>query len=330
MNDLVDTLHPLTSNFSAQTRGVIGLGIDVGGTKIAAAVVDTMSGRVLSKRVIPTQPERGGDAVLDDVLELTRSLLPVARVARDPTHPMSPVSAIPIGLAVCELVDGHGHVRSDYTVKWQGLPVHEHLGELGITPAPAVVEADIRAHALAEARFGAGGAFDPFVFVSVGTGISSCLVQGGQPFAGARGNALVLSTAPLTLVRDDGSRESQVMETFSSGAGIAQRFGVRHAEAVFGAAAHGDQRALQVLTTAGEALGNSIAFLANVLDPAAIIIGGGLGMTHGVYWDALVRTTREHIWAESTRDLPIVQAALGQDAGVIGAATYATDMPQLR
>jgi glucokinase len=276
----------------------------VGGTKIAAGVVDLSTGYVLEKRVIPTRPERGSEAVLDDVLTLTRSLCAMCRMPCG------------IGLGVCELVNPQGNITSDFTIAWKGMPVQARLSEI----APAVVEADVRAHALAEAHFGAGKVFDPFVFVSVGTGISSCLVQGGMPFAGLRGNALVMSTAPLTIVREDGTRESQVMEEFSSGSGIARRFGVDRAEAVFDAARTGDVRAIHILTTAGEALGNNIAFLANVLDPAAIVVGGGLGSTTGLYWDAMVRSVREHIWAEDTRALPIVQASLGGDAGLIGAA----------
>lgn len=298
----------------------VAIGIDVGGTKIAGGVVDVANGRVLDKRVIPTRPERGGQAVLDDVLVLVRELL-------DIWHP-TPDTFSGIGVGVCELVSPRGEVTSDFTIAWKGVPVQAALNEI----APAVVEADVRAHALAEARFGAGRDYDPFVFVSVGTGISACLVQGGVPLAGARGNALVLSTGPISVPVIDGQDDAahttwvqHVMEEYSSGSGIVARYGngAMRAEDVFAAAERGDARAAHILTSAGHSLGSSLGWLVNVLDPAAIVVGGGLGMARGLYWDSLVRATREHIWAANTRALPIVQAALGPDAGVIGAALAA-------
>ena len=57
-----------------------------------------------------------------------------------------------------------------------------------------------------------------------------------------------------------------------------------------------------------------------MLDPEAIVVGGGLGMAGGLYWDRLVASTRTHIWSDTNRDLPIMPAALGVDAGFIGAA----------
>jgi glucokinase len=292
-------------------ENVCAIGIDVGGTKIAGAIVRFPSGELTHKRTLPTAPERGGEPVLGDVLALAHQLASAAHAAH--------MRAVGLGLGICELVDLSGNVTSDFTVKWRGIPVQQALSEA----SPAVVESDVRAHARAEAGFGAGRPYHDFVFVSVGTGISSCLVIDGVPYPGARGNALVLSTSPLTLVFDDGRRTSQVMEQFSSGPALAARFGATQAEEVFEAAEAGSVRARQVLETAGAALGNSVAFLANVLDPEAIIVGGGLGSIDGPYWEQLVAVTREHIWSPGTRSLPIVHAALGNEAGIIGAAAAA-------
>ena len=159
------------------------IGLDVGGTKIAGALVGLPAGSLSARRTIPTQPERGGRAVLDDALGLARELLEAAAAAG--------LTVTGIGVSVCELVDLAGNVTSGQTVAWDGLPVQAEFARL----APAVVESDVRAHALAEASLGAG---PPAVrFATVGTGISSCLVQDGRPYAGARGNALVLASSPL-------------------------------------------------------------------------------------------------------------------------------------
>jgi glucokinase len=64
-----------------------------------------------------------------------------------------------------------------------------------------------------------------------------------------------------------------------------------------------------------------MAFLVNLLDPEMIVVGGGLGVAGGLYWDSFDRSCREHIFADDSRGLPIVPAKLGTDAGLVGAAT---------
>jgi glucokinase len=288
------------------------IGIDVGGTKIAAGVVDLNANNavIVMRAQRPTAPHRGGGAVLDDVLAMAREL-------RDRVeHAGRTITAI--GLGVCELVDLTGEVTSDFTIAWRGVPVQATLNRI----APAVVEADVRAHALGEATYGAGRGLDPLVFASVGTGISACLVQRGAPFAGARGNALVLATGPISIAAPDGTLHSFVLEEYASGAALARRFGVERTEQIFVAAKQGDAHAQRMLHDAGWLLGGVLGWLASVLDPAAIVVGGGLGSAAGPYWAALVEGVRAHIWSEATRALEVRQATLGNDAGIIGAALY--------
>jgi glucokinase len=192
---------------------------------------------------------------------------------------------------------------------------------------PAVIEADVRAHALAEARYGAGRPYKLFVFITVGTGISSCLVQDGQPFAGARGNALVLASSPLTTTCTTcGAVQHPILEEYAAGPALVARYvqatarQATGAQDVLAAAYAGDTAASAIVASAGAALGVSIGWLVNVLDPEAVIIGGGLGTAGGLYWEQLVASTRAHIWADGSRELPILMAALGPDAGLVGAA----------
>lgn len=294
---------------------VCAIGLDVGGTKIAAGIVALPSGQPLVKRAIPTGPLRGGEAVLADALHLATQLMDEAS-ALD-------LEVIGIGIAVCELVDLEGRITSNHAVAWRGLAVESAFARL----APAVVESDVRAHALAEATFGAGQGYGQFVFVTAGTGISSCLVQAGHPYAGARGNALVLATSPLTTTCTVcGTVLRPVLEDLAAGPALVTRYNALagahavRAEEVLAAAQAGDDDALEVVRSAGAALGVSLGWLVNVLDPEAIIVGGGLGSATGLYHDSLVAATRAHIWADASRDLPIVTARLGPEAGFIGAA----------
>jgi glucokinase len=231
-----------------------------------------------------------------------------------------------IGVGVPELVDLAGDITSGHAIAWRGMPVRERFSCLG----PSVIESDVRAHALAEARFGAGQVFRLFVFVTVGTGISCCLVQDGVPYAGARGNALILASSPLTTACTTcGAILRPVLEDFASGPALVTRYNQTGAgcaasgEDVLAAASAGDQAAVKIVATAGEALGASVGWLVNVLDPEAVVVGGGLGTTGGLYWDSFVAATKAHIWADTSREIPILMAALGPDAGLVGAAVAA-------
>jgi glucokinase len=233
-----------------------------------------------------------------------------------------------VGLGMPELVDPGGRLASGVTIDWRGVSLTDRFTGVG----PVWVEADVRAAALAEARFGAGRAYRLFAYVAIGTGISHTLVQDGRPYAGARGNALVLASGP-TSVRCPGcgTWARPVLEAVTSGPALVAAYNagrpvpVGRAEDVLAAAAQDDRDAVRVVRDAAEALGSGVGWLVNALDPEAVVVGGGLGLAGGLYWDVFLDSVRRHVWAEATRTLPIVRAELGADAGLIGAAVHARD-----
>jgi glucokinase len=186
----------------------------------------------------------------------------------------------------------------------------------------------VRAAAAAEAAFGAARGLGWFVYVTVGTGISSCLVQHGGPLPGARGNALVLASAleRSRCVRC-GAENEITLEALASGPGLVHEYdqvrtgAATRAEDVLAAAAAGDADAVRVVSRACETLGARLGWLANVLDPEAIVLGGGLGLgLVRAFLAPLAAAARSAIWAPDSRSIPIVAAALGTDAGIVGAA----------
>ncbi|HEU0180087.1 MAG TPA: ROK family protein [Blastocatellia bacterium] len=298
------------------TKDICAIGIDVGGTKIAAGVV-TWDGKLLFHRRLPTAAERGGEAVLRDVEALSVELIKRAEEAG--------AKVAGIGLGVAELVDLHGNVTSGHTIKWNGWPIRERLYKI----APTVIESDVRAAALAEAIYGAGREYEIFLYLTVGTGISCCLVSDKWPYAGAHGDALICASSPLTSTcAECGATNRVTLEEYASGPALAQRYQsyssekISRAEEVINAAQGGDARAIEIVRSAGDALGVTTGLLINTLDPEAVVVGGGLGRADGVYWECFLRSTREHIWAEARRDLPMKHAALALN-GVIGAAINA-------
>ena len=159
----------------------------------------------------------------------------------------------------------------------------------------------MRAAALAEARFGAGGR--DFLYVSVGTGISHCLICDGAPRLGVRGSAIGTG-APL-------------VEQWSGGLALARRSGHASAEEALA-----DPACAELVDDAARRLGLALAALVNGLDPGAVVIGGGLGL-HDGYRARVEDALRAAVYDPEARDLPVVPAALGADAPVIGAALAA-------
>jgi glucokinase len=304
----------MTNDERPITNDICALGIDVGGTKIAAGVV-TRAGESLFYRRLPTGAERGGEPVLRDVEALSFELINRAGEAG--------MEVEGIGLCVAELVDLEGNVTSGHTIKWKGWPIRERLSQI----SPTVIESDVRAAALAEAVYGAGRDYEIFLYLTVGTGISCCLVMHKRPYAGAHGDALICASSPLTSTcAECGAINKVALEEYASGPALARRYQpyspekISRAEEVIKAAQGGDARAIEIIRSAGDALGVTAALLVNTLDPEAVVVGGGLGRADGLYWECFLRSTREHIWAETRRNLHLTHAALARN-GVIGAAT---------
>ena len=253
------------------------VGVDVGATKLAAARVDVDDGRVLTVLRRPTEPARGSEAVLGDVVAMLGELGAGAGAA---------------GLAICELVDPAGHLRSAETVDWRAadLPF-------------AAVESDVRAAAVAEARFGAGRDVADFLYVSVGSGVSHCLVTDGRPRTGVHGSA-ICTGAPM-------------VEAWSGGLALARLSGHDSAEAALA-----DPAAEAVVAEGAARLGGVLATLVNALDPGAVIVGGGLGL-HAGYRARVEAALRVAVYDAAARGVPVLPAGLGSDAAVIGAALAA-------
>jgi len=326
-----------------RSAGAAAIGIDIGGTKTALGLIDAASLTLLATDVIPTGPERGGEAVLRDV---ERHAVLLAQAATELGR-----HTVGLGVAVPEIVNLAGQITSTAVIpRWNELPVAAVLGAI----APAVIEADVRAAAFGEASLGAGRGYGFHVFLTVGTGISYCAVGAGRPFAGAHGGALNIGTSVFALpsgdqaspggqpgpddqsgVRDrawangwpsvdgyPGGREV-VLERVASGSALVQRYvacggTAQRAEDVLAAARDGDRAASEVVDVAAKALGIGIALLVNLLDPEAVITGGGLGSADTDYWTAAERWARHYAHSHAA-DTVLTRGQLGPDAGVIGA-----------
>lgn len=264
----------------------IVVGIDAGGNKLAVGVGDVTTGQIFERRAAATNRARGGEAVLADCMDLVQAVA----CAR-------PIAAV--GIGVPEIVSKEGEITSAANWDWREVTWSSIFNSV----ARVHVESDVRAAALAEARFGPGRELSWFLYMSIGTGVSHTFVIGGLPWRGARGNAIV-SGAPS-------------VERVASGAALAARTGKSRAEVVL--TSKSDE---PIVESAVRSLGTELARLVNAFDPEAVVIGGGLGLVDS-FRQGVVSQMRNEIYAASTRSLMVFPAALGFDASVIGAAVAA-------
>lgn len=315
-------------------RPQAALALDVGGTKLAAAVVVVgADGPQVRCRVqVPTETDRGAAHVMERMERAATRALADYRA----TESAVPVEAC--GAAALGCPDAAGErvaFGANLMDGWTGMPVAARLSRaVGV---PCVLLGDVQAHALGEARWGAAAGASSCLCVAPGTGLGGGLVIDGRLVRGAHGLAGHLGH--MQSVHAQGMRCScgklGHIEAVTSGVGIGALYqGADVASADFdpaidGAwvarrAAQGDARARAVLAQSGFALGSEIGSWANLVDPAVIVIGGSVRKAGAVWREALERGFCSQA-LEPLRDVPLVDAALGDDAALVGAAEYALD-----
>lgn len=317
---------------SARTGGVT-IGVDIGGTKIAAGVVD-INGNVLRATRRPT-PRHDAGAVLAEVAAVVEEL-------------QSGVdgSIVGVGVGVAGGVDRHrATAYFAPNLAWTQVPVQAVLQ--GATGLPVVVENDGAAAAWAEARFGAGVGIDHLVAVTVGTGIGGGIVIDGQVMRGAHGVAAEIGhmnavpdgrpcacgrlgcweqyASGNALVREAralaAERRPEARTLLDLGDGTPEGVQGGH---ITEAARLGDPVAVEAFTIVGNWLGRGLADLTVILDPEAFVIGGGVSDAGDLLLASAKRTLSEKVSEGSNRPMPrLLLAQLGNDAGIVGAADLA-------
>ena len=300
------------------------LALDIGGTKIAGAIVALEGGaqpRIVARKTVPTEAARGGDAVLATVIALARSLADAAEG-----------TLAGIGVSTAGRVDAHdGSIAyaNEIMPGWTGQPLGAALEEaFGI---PVAVLNDVQAHALGEARWGAGRGAQTCVVVAAGTGLGGgiiahgSIVRGNHGFAGELG-CVPNPLGPAALGVDEGIVD---LEAVAAGSGIEACYRKLTGKALSGAeisqaANDGEDDALRIIRQAGYALGVSLAGWTNMLDPDLIVLSGSVAKAGRIWRDEVSRGFLERI-PDVLSQLPIVDAELGGDAPLVGATEFLLD-----
>lgn len=307
------------------------VGVDIGGTKIAAGVVDA-EGVVLRRLVRPT-PGHDPREVESAVVQVVRELAGDA-------------PGMPVGVGAAGWMDpATGNVRFSPHLAWRNEPLRSRLEAL--LDRPVAVANDADAAGWAEWRFGAGRGEEQFVCLTLGTGIGGALVidgvlrRGRHGVAGEFGHQVVVPGGHRCECGNRGC-----WEQYASGNALGREgremaradSPVAHAllaaaggdpEAIDGElvtrlARNGDPASMDLVAEAGEWLGLGLANLAAALDPGTFVIGGGLGSASTGLLEAAEASYRRQLTGRGYRPFArVLRARLGADAGLVGSADLA-------
>jgi len=300
--------------------------LDIGGTKIASALVTLEEGRapvVEFAGKVPTEAKHGGAHVLRTAIDSARRVIEAAGGAVDG-----------IGVSSAGVIDprtGDVTYANEIMPGWGGT----HLGaELEAAfGVPARVLNDVHAHALGEARWGGGRDTTSCLVVAVGTGIGGAFVEDGRIMLGAHNEAghigHVSCSDAVGVPCPCGATGH--LEPIAAGPGIIERYVELGGDATMpdgtpidGAeidrrAAAGDEAAKAAEDRSGHAIGEVLGSLVNMLDPDCVILSGSVAQCGPAWHDAMARGWHEAVMPPVART-PILSGDLGGDAPLIGAA----------
>jgi len=290
------------------------IGVDLGGTKILAGVIE--NGHVLASVERPT-PTTSQEALLDGLADAVREL------------PLDGVTAV--GFGIPSRIDQRtGTAIGSVNVPLVDVPFREVMRErLGL---PVAIDNDGDAAAIAEWRVGAGRGATDMVMLTLGTGVGGGLILGGRPYRGSIGAGGELGHVVIV---HDGVPCScggyGHLESYVSGKAAdelaRQTFGpAADAHRLVRIANEGDAAALELLTEIGRKLGSGLGSIVNAYDPELIVVGGGFAAAG----ELLLAPAREVMEREALKPIRegmrVVRAELGTSAGMIGAALVALDV----
>ncbi|MFD5748785.1 ROK family protein [Streptomyces sp. NPDC127033] len=297
--------------------------LDIGGTKIAGALVDG-GGRILVRAQRPTPAREDGETVMRAVEEV------LAEVAASPLWP----TATAMGIGSAGPVDASAGTVSPVNVAgWRAFPLVERV-RAATGGLPVTLVGDGVAIAAAEHWQGAARGYDDALCMVVSTGVGGGLVLGGKLHPGPTGNAGHIGHISVELDGDlcpCGARGC--VERIASGPNIARRAleggwlpgpdGDTSAAAVAAAARAGHPVAIASFDRAARALAAGIAATATLTEVRIAVIGGGVAGAGEVLFAPLRRSLREYATLSFVRRLTVAPALTGTDAGLVGAAAAA-------
>ncbi len=301
------------------------VGVDVGGTTVKMGLF-TIDGEVLDKWEIKTRTENGGEAILPDIAAAINEKLAEKAIEKE--------AVAGIGIGIPGPINDEGIVPHTANLGWGYKEVSKELSELTELPCKGGNDANVAA--LGEMWKGGAAGYNNVVMVTLGTGVGGGIIIGGKIVAGCNGAGGEIGHLHVddNIPGQCGCGKKGCLEQVASATGITNlanqalaasdkpsvlREGEVSAKTVFDAVKAGDALAMEIAERFGKYLGTALANITAVVDPQAIVIGGGVSKAGPVLLDYVEKYYQQYCF-KSCKNVKFALATLGNDAGIFGSA----------
>jgi glucokinase len=283
------------------------VGIDLGGTKIAAAAADEL-GDLISEVIVPTEASKGKKQVIKNIVKAVEMLV-------HSNHG----KLFKLGVGIPGPIDYNTGIviEPPNLPGWKKVNLKQELGKY--FKVPIFIDNDANCAALGEALFGAGKNAKDFIYMTVSTGIGGGIIIDRKVYRGANGSAgefghMVIDPRGYKC----GCGNKGDLESMASGTSIKTRSG-EDALAIHIKAQQGDKKAIKVIDDTAKYLGLGIANLVNIFNPELVVVGGGLSNLGDLLFKPAIKEYKKHVLKLPARAVKIVRARLGARSGLLGA-----------
>lgn len=308
-------------------------GVDIGGTTVKLGLFDT-DGNLLDKWEIPTRTEESGSYILPDIAEDIQRKIEEKQISKE--------MVVGVGVGAPGPIDNQGVVHRAVNLGWGVFSIKDTLEE--ILKVPVMAGNDANVAALGEMWKGGGQGSSDLIVVTLGTGVGGGIIVDGKILTGVTGAGGEIGHIHVEDNESEtcGCGNVGCLEQYASATGItrlanrklkvsekesALRGGEVSAKTVFDAVKAGDALAIEVAEEFGKYLGNCLAAIAGVVNPEAIVLGGGVSKAGEILINYIKPYYEKNVF-HGSRNVKFSLATLGNDAGIYGAAKLVLDIFQ--
>lgn len=305
-------------------------GVDIGGTTVKLGLFDT-EGNLLDKWEIPTRTEESGSNILPDIAKAIQQKLEEKQLAKE--------NVVGVGVGAPGPIDNQGVVHRAVNLGWGVFSIKDTLEE--IIKMPVMAGNDANVAALGEMWKGGGQGSSDLIVVTLGTGVGGGIIVDGKILTGVTGAGGEIGHIHVEDNESEkcGCGNTGCLEQYASATGVTRlanrklaesekesllRGGEVSAKTVFDAVKAGDALAMEVAEEFGKYLGNCLAAIAGVVNPEAIVLGGGVSKAGEILINYIKPYYEKNVF-HGSRNVKFSLATLGNDAGIYGAAKLVLD-----
>lgn len=305
-------------------------GVDIGGTTVKLGLFDT-EGNLLDKWEIPTRTEESGSHILPDIAKDIKRKIEEKQILNE--------TVVGVGVGAPGPIDNQGVVHRAVNLGWGVFSIKDTLEE--ILKVPVMAGNDANVAALGEMWKGGGQGSSDLIVVTLGTGVGGGIIVDGKILTGATGAGGEIGHIHVEDNESEtcGCGNMGCLEQYASATGVtrlanrklkederdsALRGGEVSAKTVFDAVKAGDALAIEVAEEFGKYLGNCLAAIAGVVNPEAIVLGGGVSKAGEILINYIKPYYEKNVF-HGSRNVKFSLATLGNDAGIYGAAKLVLD-----